>query len=110
MFQLSEEFFHSLGMRNMTRTFWNRSILERPIGIEMIWSVMIRFDFSFFFGFFFIDVWVFENRKKFIRRRFLSKTFMIFSHLYLYSFSLFFSFLISFVLSHQKPCISLGFF
>ncbi|KAI7697260.1 hypothetical protein SSS_02397 [Sarcoptes scabiei] len=45
MFQLSEEFFHSLGMRNMTRTFWNRSILERPKGIEMIWSPCISLGF-----------------------------------------------------------------
>ncbi|XP_017490765.1 PREDICTED: angiotensin-converting enzyme-like, partial [Rhagoletis zephyria] len=30
MFQLSERFFHDLGMANMTRSFYRKSILEKP--------------------------------------------------------------------------------
>ena len=37
LYELSEKFFHDLGMDNMTPTFWNKSILEKPTDRNMTW-------------------------------------------------------------------------
>lgn len=37
MFQMSEKFFNSLGMENMTRQFWEQSIIEKRNDVEMVW-------------------------------------------------------------------------
>ncbi|CAG0923348.1 unnamed protein product, partial [Notodromas monacha] len=36
MFRTAEEFFTSIGLMPMTSTFWNKSVLVRPPGVEMI--------------------------------------------------------------------------
>lgn len=50
MFELSEQFFHSLGMDNMTDIFWRESILEKRENVEMVchasaWDFFERDDF-----------------------------------------------------------------
>jgi len=37
MFELSEKFFHDLGMDNMTPIFWDKSILEKPADRNLTW-------------------------------------------------------------------------
>lgn len=36
IFETAEAFFYSLGMDNMTDEFWDRSIIERPEGIDLV--------------------------------------------------------------------------
>ena len=36
LFELSDDFFDSLGMMRMNDGFWKNSVIERPDGIEMI--------------------------------------------------------------------------
>ncbi|XP_054712126.1 angiotensin-converting enzyme-like [Uloborus diversus] len=50
MFKLSEDFFISLGLLPMTPEFWNRSVIEKPKGREMVchasaWNFFDRKDF-----------------------------------------------------------------
>lgn len=37
LYRLSEKFFFDLGMENMTETFWEKSILEKPTDKNMTW-------------------------------------------------------------------------
>ncbi|KAH9413078.1 hypothetical protein DERP_006764 [Dermatophagoides pteronyssinus] len=50
MFQMSEKFFNSLGMENMTRQFWEQSIIEKRNDVEMVchasaWDMFQMHDF-----------------------------------------------------------------
>lgn len=47
MYRIAEKFFHDLGMENMTKTFWERSILVRNEDVNMTWFVW-RFFFTVF--------------------------------------------------------------
>ena len=50
MFQTAEDFFYSLGLDNMTQIFWEKSMLERPEGREVVchpsaWDMKKQDDF-----------------------------------------------------------------
>ncbi|KAK3771070.1 hypothetical protein RRG08_042314 [Elysia crispata] len=50
MFQTAEDFFYSLGFDNMTHNFWEKSMLERPEGREVVchpsaWDMNKQDDF-----------------------------------------------------------------
>ncbi|KAH9506446.1 hypothetical protein DERF_011179 [Dermatophagoides farinae] len=50
MFEMSEKFFISLGMKNMTKIFWEESIIEKRNDVEMVchasaWDMFVMHDF-----------------------------------------------------------------
>lgn len=47
MFELSEKFFYDLGFDNMTKTFWELSMTERPDDREVVCHASAE---EFFFG------------------------------------------------------------
>ena len=52
MFQTSEEFFKSIGLKGMPQAFWNRSMIVRPPDREVVchasaWDFYNRKDFGY---------------------------------------------------------------
>lgn len=47
MFELSEKFFYDLGFDNMTSTFWEKSMIEKPSDREVVCHASAE---EFFFG------------------------------------------------------------
>ena len=52
MFQVAEEFFISLGLKPMPPEFWRHSLLEKPIGREVVcrasaWDFCNKMDYRF---------------------------------------------------------------
>lgn len=47
MFELSEKFFYDLGFDNMTATFWEESMIEKPSDREVVCHASAE---EFFFG------------------------------------------------------------
>lgn len=53
MFQVAEEFFISLGLKPMPPEFWRHSLLEKPLGREVVcrasaWDFCNRIDYRWF--------------------------------------------------------------
>ena len=52
MFETSEEFFKSIGLKGMPQAFWNRSMIMRPPDREVVchasaWDFYNRKDFGY---------------------------------------------------------------